>query len=772
MAHSNKHLRRTLALILSILTVLSLPFTALSAEDGDNDESSAAEQLAKAVEGETLPVIRLTTDDGSIVDSKTEYKSGRLQMTLPERFAEYENACTTDTGDAMQIRCRGNSSFETNEYRLGDAAKYSYRIKLEHKADLLGMGESRHWVLIANFYDITNMRNKLVYDLSGMMGMPYLESRWVIVYMNGEYRGLYNLVEKLRVDETSVNITDWEERAELVAEAIGRAEGLNDEDTESLGDRMKANLKWVTSGKFESYVISDYYDTSHFDINSGYLIEYDARMDSDKTKFYTEHGKPIQIKSPEAISTNRKMLKTVEDLLSDFEEAIYSPSFCTSDGRHYSEFVDVDSMIDYHMIFELFKNFEFGCLSIYLYIEDGMIHFGPCWDFDLSSANRVALSGDTYSSDSWLDIEGRAEWWKKLCADPVYATKMAERWFEIRPLVDEMLDSMEIYHSYIKLAADKSTKKIGLPKCWYDDNVKLGYFEEEYKLMSEWMYARVDWLDGAFAAADPNIDNSGIVHSDRLRIGLTATDESLAKEERRAGGAYCEYQLLTSGSSPLVLTIKTAHTSHVSAEVYVNGKKLGTYQCTTQQKARVTIDRSALDMTEGTINVIYIAMINSSGNYYYTESTTVRAVNSLQSGNALKIWGQPMQTLEKGTKVTLPEIDLDYHGYSVLGYTDGERIYAVGSEYTLKKDSYLWVKLARDDIFPELVQDAIVYPTITPTPEEDPTADDTTIEKPKKSSATATAIYTLILSVAVFGTAGFVFAELYTPKNKKETKRE
>lgn len=766
---SSNILRRAVCVLSALAIMLSALSTfALSADE--NETSTTASAIAKAVEGEKLPTVYLTTDDGAIVDSKTEYKSGRFRMALTDRFSEYENECTDDNGDAMQIRCRGNSSFETNEFRLGDAAKYSYRIKLDHKADLLGMGESRHWVLIANFYDITSMRNKLVYDLSGMLGMPYLESRWVIVYMNGEYRGLYSLIEKLRVDETSINITDWEKRAELAAGAIGRAEGLSDKNIDALADRMKSNLMWVTSGKFEDYKLSDYIDTSSWDTMSGYLIEYDARMDSDKEKFYTSHGMPIQIKSPEAVASNPKMLRGVKNLLNKFEEAIYSPTFCTENGQHYSEFVDVDSMIDYHMIFELFKNFEFGCLSIYLYIENGKIHFGPCWDFDLSSANRVALSGDVYAHDCWLDVAGRAEWWKKLCADPVYATKMANRWFEIRPYVDEMLDSMQIYYAYIHKEADKSCKKIGLPKCWNDANLKLGSFNEEYKLMSGWMYDRVAWLDTAFAAKDLSIDNSGISRSDRLFLTLKSNDITIAEENGTIASAAADY-MIEKGSGKLTLSIRTRHTSHRYAEVYINGKLLDRYECRPGKNAAIEIDTSLLDMTEGAINSIYVVMINEAGDYYITDNINVRVAGSIsaRSGdNMIKIGSSPIAYLKKGESVTLPTTDIDLpNGYTCIGYTDGEKLYAPGEEYTPKGNTYLYVKIARDGLYPEnekMIPPSVDIPPETPIVDDTPSDGDTSNKK--SGGGLTTAIVAFVLTLIILGGVAYIVITLCKPKSK------
>lgn len=712
---------------LVVATSLSLSAALPIFADGSSeDEASLKDQKSSVLSGlvdenEALPTISITTSNGKPVTTKN-YKKATMQITLTDRFSEFENEYTAEGGAAIQMKCRGNSTFTTQGVK--DSGKYSYKIKLDTKADLFGMGESKHWALISNYFDVTNMRNKLTYDLSGMMGMPYCESRWVVVYLNGEYKGLYSLVESIRIDEGRVDITDWEDRAKQAAKAIGRAEELSDEDVDKLKDGMEADLSWVTSDEYKGYKISDYIDTSSWTIDSGYLIEYDSRMDSDSTKFKTEHDKPIEINEPSAVGTNEDMVNYVKELLSDFEEAIYSPSFCTADGRHYSEFVDVDSMVDYQIIFNLFKNIEFGCLSIYLYIEGGKIYFGPCWDFDNASGNQVTLTDDWMLHDKWFYIKGRAEWWNELLGDPAYVIKIENRWFEIRPLVDDMLESMDVYYDYIYKEAVKNFKTFGAPKNWYIKNSECKSFSVEYKIMKNWMYDRVEWLDEQWSLRDPNMEDCGLQHSDRMNLTLKGSDGELVTEVSSVGCAPADYQFKIDGKGSLTLTISTEHTSHRFAEVYVNGKKVGKYACTDEKAASVKIKRSALDLTEGTINVIYVAMINHEGNYYRTEYLTVRATAEPSNDRhmvALKLGDQPLTRIKRGDTITLPDTGVEYLGYRVLGWTDGTEIYPVGTEYTLQKDTRLWVSIVRTDLHPDRVELEPVVPSIpVQTPSNDP----------------------------------------------------
>ena len=265
-------------------------------------EASASATSKTSSGKEELPRVNINTDSKKPV-TKKEYEGATLSIELTDRYADYTNDSTTDAGGDIEIRCRGNSTYETNPNRLGDSGKFSYKIKLDTKVNMLGMGKSKHWVLIANYYDVTNMRNKLTYDLSGAMGLSYTQSRWVVVYLNGEYQGLYTLCESIRIEGDRVDITDWEDSAETVAETIALKEGLTKDQTKELKDAMESDLSWITSGRFRNYKISDYIDMSDADITSGYLLEYDMRQDGDTSKFTTGKGVKIQLDSPTALDT-------------------------------------------------------------------------------------------------------------------------------------------------------------------------------------------------------------------------------------------------------------------------------------------------------------------------------------------------------------------------------------------------------------------------------------------------------------------------------------
>ena len=134
-------------------------------------------------------------------------ESGRIRVYKADGSPDY-------SGRVKSIGGRGQSTW--------GAAKKPYSMTLSDRADLLGMGKAKKWILLANAYDSSHLRNKIVLDASAAVGPPYTpECRWVDLYLNGEYAGLYLLTERNEVDPERVDIAgdgsflvskDWETR--------------------------------------------------------------------------------------------------------------------------------------------------------------------------------------------------------------------------------------------------------------------------------------------------------------------------------------------------------------------------------------------------------------------------------------------------------------------------------------------------------------------------------------------------------------------------------
>ena len=101
----------------------------------------------------------------------------------------------------LLIKGRGNSTWHTE--------KQPYEIKLTENYPLCGLNSSSKWALLANFYDDTKILNKMMMDLSDEIGMPYaIDSDWVDLYVNGEYRGNYLLTKDPGIGKGRLELTE------------------------------------------------------------------------------------------------------------------------------------------------------------------------------------------------------------------------------------------------------------------------------------------------------------------------------------------------------------------------------------------------------------------------------------------------------------------------------------------------------------------------------------------------------------------------------------
>ena len=99
----------------------------------------------------------------------------------------------------LTVKGRGHSSFTM--------AKYSIKLKFEQKQSLFGMPEDKEWDLVSNQRDKSMLRNYFTYQLAHTLQDDYSpRCRFVELYLNRSYMGVYLLVEHIKVAEHRVNI--------------------------------------------------------------------------------------------------------------------------------------------------------------------------------------------------------------------------------------------------------------------------------------------------------------------------------------------------------------------------------------------------------------------------------------------------------------------------------------------------------------------------------------------------------------------------------------
>ena len=558
-----------------------------------------------------LPVVYIDTEGGQAITSKEEY----IDATLTVQGNEVYNSKTTKLySGATEIRGRGNSTWSQ--------PKKPYRLKLDKKTDLLGMGKSKHWVLLANYLDESLQRNALAYNLSGSMGMEQMSTVFVDVVLNGDFVGNYQLCENIRVDPTRVDIFDWESFAEDSAAVIADAEGMDKDTADELeGYMAEESMDWITSGSFTfggtTYKLSDYPEIEIPSITGGYLLELDEYYD-EVSKFRTDSNQPIMFKNPEFVGTNKDMIGYVQDYVQAFEDAVQADSYTAYyDGEtlHYSELFDMDALVDYWLINEIFFNEELNKKSTYMYKDiDGLMYMGPIWDMDWSSGGE----GQTYHTEQWAtryySTNAQANsWYKYLIQDPYFIVKAQERYWEIRnDQVTDMLAELDSNEQLLKTSAKANGER------W-------GYSSDYSKYVGNlrnWLNTHLSWMDTQMATQESLWNSLGYSASSRLTLTVTDTSSNALDKDT---ASHAPADGVASMGLPLQLTIQGGSSTDGTAVLYVNGRRIS--ETATQANSTVTVLVPADSLTAGAgeKNVLEVQIEKADGSINASRYVTVLA---------------------------------------------------------------------------------------------------------------------------------------------------
>ena len=349
----------------------------------------------KAVPETGLSAIYINTENGVAITSKEDYVAATLSIESSGGAFDMDPV-------ACSIRGRGNTTWWW--------PKKPYLIKLDKKDGLFGFPKHKRWILLANFMDRTLMRNMVsmkVASLTGLAWTPRCEP--VELALNGVHKGTYLLIEQVRVDKNRVNVT------EMTAE-----------------------------------------DNADEAVTGGYLLECDFHYDNE-VQWVDNHGKcnqmesgiPFGIKYPDPEDLTTAQEAYIKNYVYQAAEALYGEDF-TDPEKGYAKYLDVDSFVDYWIVFEVMGNHELGNPgSVYMHKDrGGKLVAGPCWDFDWGVLSyRTSPQGKTGL------INRNAIWYARLFQDPAFGEKVRKRFQELLPQLETIPDYMDALQKQLSESA-------------------------------------------------------------------------------------------------------------------------------------------------------------------------------------------------------------------------------------------------------------------------------------------------------------------------------
>ena len=376
------------------------------------------------------------------IDTKGECLDQNVTEKIPATMKVLDGA-TNNVADSAKgtrydigIKVRGQSSAKFPK------PGYSIEVRDEKgegmDVSLFGLPPADDWVLHGPYVDKSMMRNALAHWLFRQAGHYSPRTRHFDLYINGVYRGVYVLIEKIKRGKYRVNVSKLKE-------------------TDISGDDVTGGYIWA-------------FDKTG--TNTGGM----GMEDINKEGFSTADGLNVIMHYPKKENLQTQQQAYLKKYLEDLENLFKNGK----NGSGYENYVDMTSALDYVLHEEVTNNSDSYWCSFFLHkpkdSKGGKVTLGPAWDFNLAMSNGGGM-GST-STDGW-QIENPQKqgqggmmmmggglkapnWLIGMWKDSHYQSELKKRWAELRSGVwhtktmDAYLDSMKVY---ITKAADRNFKR-------------------------------------------------------------------------------------------------------------------------------------------------------------------------------------------------------------------------------------------------------------------------------------------------------------------------
>lgn len=400
----------------------------------DDDKSDVASTGADHL---SVPRIDIHTENGSGASllKADGYVNAQIAIT--------DTDSSVLSGDVL-FKVRGNST------AIDSIPKKGFTFKFNKKTEVLGMGKGKKWVLLANCFDPTLLRNFVIFEWAKEMGLPYTsEQRFAELWLDDEYRGCYTVYEPVQEGKDRVDI-----------------------DVES------------NDGKKD------------------FLLEAEAsRVENDET-YITVSGHRFIVSDPE--DPDEDQINYITGVMTDIIGTMKTGS--EADIR---QKIDVDSFAAYYLLNEYAKTADFGFSSVFFFCQDGKLYAGPPWDYDLSLGN---LNGELNSasakaaskSDGIMQSDKNLYRW--LCGKDWFQAEIRRVYFRYDHYIENIAADGGLLDHLRDQYADVFARNFGK---WYVGRWWLNYqkvpyatYDENYDFLKSWCAERNAWLSDYYEISD------------------------------------------------------------------------------------------------------------------------------------------------------------------------------------------------------------------------------------------------------------------------------
>ena len=356
-------------------------------------------------------------EDGIAVVTHAEDGAESIPVSVQVRCAEEGEPQVVQLTDPPVLEAQAEMRVRGHSSREFDKKGYQLRFTEDDRVtgvdvDVLGMGKGSNWVLHGPFLDKTLLRNYVAMNIFGEI-MPFTpEVRLCELFVDGQYQGVYLLMESIRRGDDRVDIRK--------------------SDPKSAPTSFIVKRDWLSEDSGTAFdFLTDIMETSS----------------------------PLDIVYPSEESITPEQRHWIERTFNAFEKALYSYDY-DNGGYGYWNYVDVDSFVDYFLVNELALNGDAGVYSTYFYQDlGGKLSIGPLWDFNNAFNNYMERD---LSENGFLMID--RPFYFMMTKDERFTGQVIERWRELRAgiLSDQHLkDYISAAAEYLGPAIERNYAKWG-----------------------------------------------------------------------------------------------------------------------------------------------------------------------------------------------------------------------------------------------------------------------------------------------------------------------
>ena len=404
-----------------------------------------------------LPIVVIETDNGANIPDEPKVL-GTMKIIWHQDgsrnyMSDIDNPEFLNYDGRIGIERRGSSSqnFNKKPYALETLQDDNVT---NNNVSIFNMPEENDWILNSLAYDQTGMRDFLSYELSEALGQYASRRQYCEVVINGDYKGLYVFMEKIKADKGRVNIEKMDQACNQYPEVTGGYIVKADKTTG--GDPVAWTMQGYGGGGWGGWGSS--------------------------TDFIMHYPKPTEV-----TNTQKNYIHGVFDDL-----ASVSNQHNTSAASGIPSVIDIPSFVDFYMIAEFSSNVDVYSLSTFFHKDRcGKLRAGPVWDYNLAFGYDAFGNRSRY--DVWqfsnTDNNGPKFWWD-LFETEQFRCYMARRWFELtepgQPLnYDRVCSRIDEIDTLIAEAIDRDNQR------WHQMQQHAQYVND----MKTWLNQRINWLN-------------------------------------------------------------------------------------------------------------------------------------------------------------------------------------------------------------------------------------------------------------------------------------